>query len=134
MLLTLRRSVLKVGRYKKWQKLTQDMPFRPLFLLNLSRNQVFLLEIMYPNTSLLFDPNRSTHDEYIFPIITPNVSCKMYFVPYTLVTLPSYTYSSEVTRKQAQNMTFFPSLLLTKFVLFFKATLYPSIHYRLQPL
>ena len=40
-------------------------------------------------------------------LLTPNVSCKMYFVPYTLVTLPSYTYSSEVTRKQAQNMTFF---------------------------
>ena len=59
------------------------MPFRPLFLLNLSRNQVFLLEIMYPNTSLLFDPNRSTHDECIFPIINPqcivqNVFCALH--------------------------------------------------------
>lgn len=75
----------------------------------------------------LFDPNPSTFSLLWIPhrCIVRNV-----FGALTRLSLSSsYTYSSEVTRKQAQNMT----SLLTKFVPFFKATLYPSIHYRLQP-
>lgn len=114
---------MKVGRYKKWQKLTQDMPFRPLFLLNLSRNQVFLLEIMYPNTSLLFDPNRSTQDEYIFPIINPqcivqNVFCALHACHSSFVhvfirgdTKTSTKYDFFFLLSSSRNSCFFSRLL-----------------------
>ena len=132
LLLTVRRSVLKVGRYKKWQKLTQDMPFS---FSTKPTNQVFLLLEMYPDTSayilknpffFFLIPIRVHFPYYGSPIV---VSCEMFGALTRLSLSSSYTYSSEVTRKQAQNMT----SLLTKFVPFFKATLYPSIHYRFQP-
>ena len=89
LLLTVRRSVLKVGRYKKWQKLTQDMPFS---FSTKPTNQVFLLLEMYPDTSAYILKNpfffltqiRVHFPYYGSPI---DVSCEMYLVPYTLVTL-----------------------------------------------
>ena len=92
---------------------------RPLFLLNLQIKFFFAIgnvsryiRIHIKESLFLFDPNPSTFSLLWIPhrCIVRNV-----FGALTRLSLSSsYTYSSEVTRKQAQNMT----SLLTKFVPF----------------